>query len=111
MHRGEVWWANLPPPIGRRPVLLLSRDVAYQVRTSITVSVITRTIRHIPVEVPLSVEDGMPEKCVVNLDDIMTIPKSLLNELPRYLTPRWTWLPRLFRLPWISRGKIEEVYT
>ena len=80
MHRGEVWWANLPPPIGRRPVLLLSRDAAYQVRTSITVSVITQTIRHIPVEVPLGVEDGMPEKCVVNLDDIMTIPKSLLNE-------------------------------
>jgi len=80
MHRGEVWWANLPPPIGRRPVLLLSRDAAYQVRTSITVSVITRTVRHIPVEVPLGVEDGMPEKCVVNLDSIMTIPKPLLSE-------------------------------
>ena len=80
MRRGEIWWANLPPPIGRRPVLLLSRDAAYQVRTSITVSVITRTVRHIPVEVPLGVEDGMPEKCVVNLDSIMTIPKPLLSE-------------------------------
>jgi len=80
MRLGEVWWANLPPPIGRRPVLLLSRDAAYQVRTSITVSVITRTVRHIPVEVPLGVEDGMPEKCVVNLDSIMTIPKPLLSE-------------------------------
>ncbi|PIP47613.1 MAG: hypothetical protein COX14_05645 [Chloroflexi bacterium CG23_combo_of_CG06-09_8_20_14_all_45_10] len=49
-------------------------------RTSITVSVITRTVRHIPVEVPLGVEDGMPEKCVVNLDSIMTIPKPLLSE-------------------------------
>ena len=80
MHRGEVWWAKLPSPVGRRPVLLLSRDAAYQVRTSITVGVLTRTIRHIPVEVPLHTEDGMPEKCVVNLDDIMTIPKSLLSE-------------------------------
>jgi len=80
MHRGEVWWAKLPSPVGRRPVLLLSRDAAYAVRTSITVGVITRTIRNIPVEVPLDVEDGMPEKCVVNLDDIMTIPKSLLSE-------------------------------
>jgi len=87
MHRGEVWWSNLPSPVGRRPVLLLSRDAAYQVRTSITVGIITRTIRHIPVEVPLDVEDGMPEKCVANLDDIMTIPKSLLNE-------RITTLPR-----------------
>jgi mRNA-degrading endonuclease toxin of MazEF toxin-antitoxin module len=61
--------------------------MAYQVRTSITVGIITRTVRGIPVEVPLDVEDGMPEKCVINLDDIMTIPKSLLSE-------RITTLPR-----------------
>lgn len=80
MRRGEVWWASLPPPVGRRPVLLLSRDAAYQVRTSLTVALVTRTIRHIPVEVPLNAEDGMAERCVINLDDIMTIPKSLLSE-------------------------------
>ena len=80
MRRGEIWWANLPAPVGRRPVLLLSRDAAYAVRTAVTVAVITRTIRHIPVEVPLDVEDGMPENCVVNVDNIMTIPKSLLTE-------------------------------
>jgi mRNA interferase MazF len=80
MHRGEIWWANLPPPIGKRPVLLLSRESAYQVRTSITVAVITRTVRSIPVEVVLGEEDGMPAQCVVNLDNILTIPKSLLSE-------------------------------
>ena len=80
MRRGEVWWAELPPPIGRRPLLLLSRDAAYSVRTSVTVAVITRTIRHIPVEVPLGQEDGLPAKCVVNLDDILTIPRSRLVE-------------------------------
>ena len=80
MRRGEIWWANLPAPVGRRPVLLLSRDAAYKVRTAVTVAVITRTTRRIPVEVSLDVEDGMSEKCVVNLDNIMTIPKSLLTE-------------------------------
>ena len=80
MHRGEVWWAKLPHPVGRRPVLLLSRDAAYKLRASITVGIITRTTRHIPVEVSLDVEDGMPERCVINLDDIMTIPKTLLIE-------------------------------
>ncbi len=78
MLRGEVWWAELPPPIGRHPVLLLSRNAAYSVRTSVTVSVITSTIRDIPVEVPLGQQDGMPCKCVVNLDDILTIPKARL---------------------------------
>ena len=80
MHRGEVWWADLPLPAGRRPVLLLSREVAYKVRSSITVAVVTRTIRSIPVEVLLAKEDGMPAKCAVNLDEIITIPKSLLVE-------------------------------
>lgn len=80
MRRGEVWWAELPPPIGRRPVLLLSRDAAYSVRTSVTVAVITRTIRNIPVEVLLGQEDGLPVECVVNLDNILTMPKSRLTE-------------------------------
>lgn len=80
MRRGEVWWAELPPPTGRRPVLLLSRDAAYSVRTSVTAAVITRTIRDIPVEVLLGQEDGMPIECVVNLDNILTMPKSRLTE-------------------------------
>ena len=80
MRRGEVWWAELPPPTGRRPVVLLSRDAAYPVRTSVTVTPITRTIRGIPVEVPLGKEDGMPVPCVVNTDDILTIPKARLTE-------------------------------
>ncbi len=80
MRRGEVWWAELPSPVGKRPVLLLSRDAAYAVRTSLSVAIITRTIRNIPVEVFLGPEDGMPAKCVVNLDNILTIPKSRLTE-------------------------------
>jgi mRNA interferase MazF len=58
MKRGEVWWADLPAPIGRRPVLLLSRDRAYAVRTAITVAFITTTVRNIPVEVKLTIADG-----------------------------------------------------
>jgi len=87
MRRGEVGWAELPSPIGRRPVLLLSRDAAYSVRTSVTVAMVTRTIRNIPVEVLLGQSDGMPAKCVVNLDDILTIPKSRLTERITQLPP------------------------
>ena len=87
MRRGEVWWAELPPPIGRRPVVLLSRDVAYRVRTSVTVAIVTRVARNIPVEVPLGSEDGVPQRCVVNLDDIVTIPKARLAERITTLSP------------------------
>ncbi|PIX25023.1 MAG: hypothetical protein COZ69_04510 [Deltaproteobacteria bacterium CG_4_8_14_3_um_filter_45_9] len=80
MRRGEVWWAELPLPIGRRPVVLLSRDEAYAVRNAVTVAEVTTTIRGIPVEVELGPEDGLPKKCVVNLDTIVTIRKDLLIE-------------------------------
>ena len=45
--------AELPLPVGKRPVVLLSRDEAYSVRNAITVAEVTRTIRKIPVEVSL----------------------------------------------------------
>jgi mRNA interferase MazF len=86
MQRGEVWWAEMPQPAGRHPVVLLSRDSAYRVRTSVTVGIITRTIRGIPVEVPLDIEDGLPQKCVINLDEIVTIPKNILTERITKLT-------------------------
>jgi mRNA interferase MazF len=87
VRRGEVWWAELPPPVGRRPVILLSRDAAYLVRTSVTVGTVTRIARNIPVEVPLGPEDGMPQPCVANLDDILTVPKTRLAARITTLTP------------------------
>jgi mRNA interferase MazF len=80
VKRGEVWWVDLPPPAGRRPAVLLSRDAAYRVRAAITVAAVTRTIRNIPVEVVLDRSDGMPARCVVNLDDITTLPKVLIKQ-------------------------------
>ena len=66
--------------------MLLSRDAAYQVRTAVTVAPVTRTVRDIPVEVPLDRADGLPVRCVVNLDDITTIPKTLVIERISTLT-------------------------
>lgn len=80
VDRGEIWWAALPEPVGRRPVLLLSRSSAYAVRTSVTVAPLTRTIRSIPSEVKLGKSDGLDVACVVNLDDIQTIRKTVLVE-------------------------------
>lgn len=78
MRRGEVWWANQPEPIGKRPVVLLSREEAYNVRNAVTVAQITTTVRNIPVEVVLDKKDGLPQACVVNLDTVTTIRKAIL---------------------------------
>ncbi len=80
MKRGEIWWAELEPPVGRRPVLLLSRDEAYSVRDLVIVAPVTTRVRHIPSEVPLNLEDGLPKPCVINLDTITTIAKVSLRD-------------------------------
>jgi mRNA interferase MazF len=80
MKRGEVWWARMPEPAGRRPVVLVSRDSAYAVRASVTVLEVSTTIRAIASEVALGPRFGLPRKCVANADNIVTIPKRWLEE-------------------------------
>jgi mRNA interferase MazF len=46
----EIWWADLPEPVGRRPVLLLSRSPAYDYLHNVTVVEVTTTVRSIPQE-------------------------------------------------------------
>jgi mRNA interferase MazF len=86
MRRGEVWWAQLPAPAGRRPVVLLSRDEAYAVRELVTVAPLTTHMRRIPTEVSLGRSEGLPRRCVASLDTITTVPKRILarriTELP-----------------------------
>ncbi len=80
MRRGEAWWADLPAPVGRRPVVLISRNEAYAVRSFVVVAEVTTKIRNIPAEVGLDKEDGLPKTCVVNLDTITIIPKNSLKK-------------------------------
>jgi len=75
----EIWWADLPAPAGRRPVLLLSRNDAYQYLSKFIVAEITTTIRAIPVEVQLGRREGLPEPCVANLDNIRTVARLRLD--------------------------------
>lgn len=79
MKRGEIWWARLDLPAGRRPVVLVSRDAAYAIRVSITVAEVSTVIRGISSEVTLGKRDGMPRACVINTDNLVTIPKTMLE--------------------------------
>jgi mRNA interferase MazF len=75
----ELWWAALPAPIGRRPVLVLTRTAGVAYLNKLIVAEITRTIRGIPEEVPLGEAEGLPGPSVANLDDIHVVPKRLLE--------------------------------
>jgi mRNA interferase MazF len=82
VRRGELYWAKLPPPAGRRPVLVVTRTGVLGVRTSVTVAPVTRTIRTIPSEVPLGRGHGLRATSVANCDTLQTVPKALLGPRP-----------------------------
>ena len=79
MKQFEIWWANLPGPAGRRPVLLLSRDDAYEYLNRFMVAEVTTTVRRIPVEVRLGRREGLPSECVANLDNVRTVARGWLD--------------------------------
>ncbi len=81
MRRNEVWWADLPPPVGSRPVVILTRDPAIESLDSLMVALVTRTVRELPTEIRVGRREGLPRPCVVNLDNILTIPKARLTRL------------------------------
>jgi mRNA interferase MazF len=78
--RGEVWWCELPE-VGRRPVVVLSRDAAIPRLRRALIGPCTTTIRGIPSEVRLEpTEDPIPRISVVNLDSIESVPIGTLVE-------------------------------
>lgn len=81
MKRGEVWWAELPPPVGDRPVIILTRDAVLESIGGIVVALVTRTVRQLPTEIVLGRRQGLPAPCVANLDNILTVPRQRLKRL------------------------------
>jgi len=79
MKRGEVRWYRFSRPDKKRPVLLLTRDSALEFLGEVTIAPVTSTIRAIPSEVVLTVEDGMPRDCAINLDHVQTVSKAKLG--------------------------------
>jgi mRNA interferase MazF len=80
--RNDIYWADLGPPAGRRPVCVLARDAAIGVLTSVTCAPITRTIRGIRSEVAVGLEQGLPEPCVISCDNVITVPIDVLDAQP-----------------------------
>jgi mRNA interferase MazF len=76
----ELWWAQLPSPIGRRPVLLLTRTSAYAYLNKVIVAEVTGTIRNIPQEIAVGPQDGLPRRSVVNMDNVHVVPVRQLDE-------------------------------
>jgi len=79
VSRGEVWWVKRPGT-GRRPHVVLTRQTAIPVLHSVIAAPATRTVRGIATEVPLTRDEGMPDDCVLSLDNVTLLPKALFVE-------------------------------
>jgi mRNA interferase MazF len=78
--RGEVWWCELANA-GRRPVVILSRDVAIPRLGRALVAPCTTTIRGLPSEVVLDPRgDPVPRPLAVNLDSVESVALGVLVE-------------------------------
>jgi mRNA interferase MazF len=78
--RGELWWCELPLA-GRRPVVVLSRDVAIPRLRRTLVAPCTSTIRALASEVVLEpADDPVPQRCAVNLDSVESVSVAVLVE-------------------------------
>ena len=80
--RNEIYWSDLGEPSGRRPVVVLTRDVAASVLTAVACAPITRTVRGIRSEVEVGADEGLPQPSVISCDSILTVPITRLDADP-----------------------------
>jgi mRNA interferase MazF len=80
--RSDIFWVDLGPPAGRRPVCVLTRDAAIEVLTAVTCAPITRTIRGIRSEVEVGPQHGLPGRSVISCDNLITIPLTAFDDEP-----------------------------
>ncbi len=86
MQRGDVWFAATPG--GDRPVLVITRDPVAERIGSVVVAALTRTRRGLVSELELSAEiDGVPTDCVVNFDNLHTLPREVFRRKIASLSP------------------------
>jgi mRNA interferase MazF len=97
MRRGDIWWADLPDPVGAapsywRPVLLVQADAFTASRiATVVVVIITSNLRlaTAPGNVLLpAAESGLPKDSVVNVSQIVTLDKQTLDEQIGHVSAR-----------------------
>ena len=88
VERGEVRLYRFAAPDKERPVLVLTRGSAIPYLSRVTVAPITSTLRGVPSEVALGIEDGMRQPCATNLHNIMTVGQQGLGRRVGQLSPR-----------------------
>jgi mRNA interferase MazF len=76
VRRGEVYWHRFARPDKRRPVVVLTRSVLLGHLGTVTVAVLSRTMRAVASEVVVGPEHGLPAQCAANLHNVFTLRRQ-----------------------------------
>ncbi len=95
IKRGEIWWAELPEPVGsepgyKRPLLIVQSNEFNNSNINTVIAAVITTNIHIaaaPGNTLLSAKKSkLPKKSVVNISQLITIDKSFLTEKVHFLS-------------------------
>lgn len=77
MNRGDVYDVQWPG-LGRRPAVIVTREIAIPFLANVVVALVTRTIRDLSTEVLIDEEHGLRSESAINCDNLLTVPKDAL---------------------------------
>ncbi len=86
ISRGDVWDATIPG-VGTHPVVVVTRDTAVPVLSSIVCVLVTSTFHDHVAEVGLGPDEGLDRDCAANCDNVFTLPKAVLTRRRGRLGP------------------------
>jgi len=90
VNRGDVVDVDLPQ-LGRRPAVIVTRQVAIPFLANVTVAAITTRARGLPTEVRLDRDQGLAHDSVVNCDNLLTVSKTAIGRTRGQLGPEQTY--------------------
>jgi len=82
LRRGELYWAELPSPAGRRPVLVVLRNEAIKRTSRVVVAPVSSNVRQLESEVPVGRGEGLPYESAARCDGLQAIDRRSVEPRP-----------------------------
>jgi mRNA interferase MazF len=87
MNRGDVWLIDLGGRLGRRPVVVLTRQNVLQYVNKVTVAEITTKGKGYPTEIDIDQKANLRQSSFVQADNVHTVSKQKLDRYVGSLDP------------------------
>ncbi len=86
IHRGNIWDADIPG-VGVHPVIVITRDTAIPVLSSVVCVLVTSTFHEHVAEIEIGHAEGLDHDSAANCDNVFTLPITILSRRRGQLGP------------------------